>query len=65
MDETSKLKHLASHWLEHNGEHAGTYEEWADRMRKAGREDVAAQLRILAAETRKLDGILGKLQSLL
>ncbi|MGE5894894.1 MAG: hypothetical protein ACM34I_12630 [bacterium] len=36
MDDIEKLRHLVSHWQEHNQEHARTYREWADRMEKAG-----------------------------
>jgi uncharacterized damage-inducible protein DinB len=31
MGETEKLRVLLPHWIEHNGEHAGEFREWAQR----------------------------------
>jgi hypothetical protein len=31
MQETEKLRVLLPHWIEHNGEHAGEFREWAER----------------------------------
>jgi hypothetical protein len=31
MDEIEKLRVLLPHWIEHNGEHAGEFREWAER----------------------------------
>jgi len=31
MNETDKLRVLLPHWIEHNGEHAGEFQAWADR----------------------------------
>jgi len=65
MDDLSKLKHLVSHWYEHNDQHARTFEEWAERMRRAGREDLAEELSHLAQSTRSMDHVLGKMERLL
>ena len=31
MNEIDKLRVLLPHWIEHNGEHAGEFREWAKR----------------------------------
>jgi hypothetical protein len=31
MDELEKLRVLLPHWIEHNGEHAEEFREWAER----------------------------------
>lgn len=31
MNETEKLRVLLPHWIEHNGEHADEFREWAGR----------------------------------
>jgi hypothetical protein len=36
MSETDKLRVLLPHWIEHNGEHAWEFREWAGRARVAG-----------------------------
>jgi hypothetical protein len=35
MKETEKLRVLLPHWIEHNGEHAGEFREWAERAGRA------------------------------
>ncbi len=45
MDNISKLAHLLSHWVEHNQSHESTYLDWIQRAEKAGRRDVAAEIR--------------------
>lgn len=35
MEETEKLRVLLPHWIEHNGEHAGEFREWAGRAGEA------------------------------
>jgi len=35
MEETEKLRVLLPHWIEHNGEHAGEFREWAERAGEA------------------------------
>jgi hypothetical protein len=45
MSEIAKLRVLLPHWIEHNGEHAGEFREWADRAGPAKEHIVtAAQL---------------------
>jgi hypothetical protein len=31
MEETEKLRVLLPHWIEHNGEHAGEFRDWAQK----------------------------------
>jgi len=31
MEVTDKLRVLLPHWIEHNGEHAGEFRDWAER----------------------------------
>jgi hypothetical protein len=35
MSEIEKLRVLLPHWIEHNGEHAGEFREWANRAGSA------------------------------
>jgi len=36
--EAERLKHLLSHWIEHNEEHISKYKDWAQRIRKERKE---------------------------
>ena len=36
MDTAAKLHHLIDHWIEHNDQHAQTWQEWADRASSDG-----------------------------
>lgn len=65
MEDTAKLKHLVEHWFQHNDQHARTFDEWADRMKAAGRDDVAVELSHLSRATRQLDDVLKRLERLL
>lgn len=65
MNDVEKLKHLLSHWLEHNSEHAGTYREWSGRMRRESREDLAELLENIAHETEKMDELFRKARTLM
>lgn len=57
MDEMDKLRHLIGHWVEHNVEHANTYNEWAARAEAAGRPKAAGTLRRIASETERLNAL--------
>jgi len=39
-----KLIKLLDHWLKHNGDHAGTYRDWAEKARQKQLDTVAALL---------------------
>jgi hypothetical protein len=46
MNDLEKLKHLIGHWIEHEREHAVSYEEWADKIQHLdGGEEIASALR--------------------
>ena len=49
-----KVAKLLAHWLKHNGDHAATYREWAERSREAGMAHIA---RIMEAAADTTDGI--------
>jgi nickel/cobalt exporter len=44
MNDLDKLQVLLPHWIEHQAEHADELRSWAERIRLAGREDVAERL---------------------
>lgn len=58
MDEMDKLRHLIEHWMEHNVEHAATYNEWASRAEANGKVDASETLRKVASETGRLNAML-------
>lgn len=37
MEEADKLRVLLPHWIEHNGEHAGEFRQWAEKAGVAQR----------------------------
>ena len=43
-DELAKLRILFPHWIEHNGEHAERFREWAGKARGMGLKRVARQI---------------------
>ena len=45
-NDLAKLRILLPHWIEHNDEHATSFQEWAGRARKLGLEAVAKQIEI-------------------
>jgi hypothetical protein len=42
MDGIDKLRVLLPHWIEHNGEHAGEFREWAEQAGPAWNALMAA-----------------------
>jgi hypothetical protein len=54
MNDVEKLKILLPHWMEHNEEHAASFESWAKTMRSTGREDLAVALEKISREARTL-----------
>jgi hypothetical protein len=46
VEETEKLRVLLPHWIEHNGEHAGEFREWAQRAGPA-RDALLAAARLV------------------
>jgi len=45
-----KLRVLLPHWIEHNGEHAAEFREWAERALVAEREDVAWNIKVASEQ---------------
>lgn len=43
-DDLAKLRILLSHWIEHNDEHAESFQEWAERARELGQEETAQRI---------------------
>lgn len=65
VPEMEKLKILIKHWIDHNHEHAETYNEWAERAKAAGNTDLAGMLREIAEETKKIDGLFEKAKGII
>jgi hypothetical protein len=43
-EEKSKLKIILEHWVEHNEEHSREFKEWAEKAKKMGEKEVAAEI---------------------
>ena len=50
MDDLAKIRALLPHWIEHNEEHAAEFDQWAGRVRAAGREEVAEEIALAAKQ---------------
>jgi rubrerythrin len=55
MSMEEKLAKLLGHWVQHNEEHAKSYELWATRAKESGLEKVASLLETAAEKTRAAD----------
>ncbi len=60
--ELNKLSILIEHWIEHNLEHAKTYNEWAGRI---GGKDISEMLRKIALTTADINNMLERLEKML
>ena len=58
MSETDKLRVLLPHWIEHNGEHAWEFREWAER---AGHTTTSSRTRRVEEANRQLEDALDQL----
>ncbi|MBC8414533.1 MAG: hypothetical protein ISR96_05365 [Nitrospira sp.] len=65
MNDIEKLKHLLSHWKEHNDAHITTYSEWESKARKLNQEDVAEILKEISTESKKMNGLFDRAMKLL
>jgi Flp pilus assembly protein TadD len=45
-----KLRVLLPHWIEHNGEHAAEFLQWADKALAEGDQQVAEELALAAKQ---------------
>jgi len=55
MSMEEKLVKLLGHWMQHNEEHAKSFELWAQRAASQGLDEVAAHLEKAAGKTRSAD----------
>jgi len=60
MEEIEKLRVLIPHWIEHNGEHAAEFRQWAARAGVA-QADLMAAADALEAANKSLQAALEKL----
>jgi hypothetical protein len=60
MNERDKLRVLLPHWIEHNGEHAQEFHNWADRAGSA-RADILDAARLVEEANARLQNALDKL----
>jgi len=60
MTEIDKLRALLPHWIEHNQEHAGDFERWADTAEQAGHHVAAALIRQATGQVQRANKDLEK-----
>lgn len=60
MKETEKLRVLLPHWIEHNGEHAGEFRDWAQKA-GAARDALLDAAHFLEQANARLQEALGQL----
>lgn len=60
MEDAEKLRVLLPHWIEHNGEHAGEFREWAQKAGPA-RDALLDAARFLEQANTRLQKALGQL----
>jgi hypothetical protein len=58
MTDIEKLRALLPHWIEHNGEHAAEFANWAEKAFLAGHEEVAQTIRRAAEEMQQANNTL-------
>ena len=59
MEEIDKLRVLLPHWIEHNGEHAGEFRDWAERAGAARHALLNAACLLEEANSRLQEGLDG------
>jgi rubrerythrin len=60
MNDLVKLRHLLSHWMEHNSAHVNTYQEWAGKAEALGEIELANIIRQIADNSKNLDELFTK-----
>jgi methanogenic corrinoid protein MtbC1 len=50
-----KMSKLLEHWLKHNSDHVQTYQEWGQKAKDAGLNDMAVILQDIAAASSALN----------
>jgi hypothetical protein len=65
VTELEKLKHLLTHWIEHNDAHVINYSEWASKVDSLGEKELAVILNRIADESKRLNDLFNQaLQSI-
>jgi len=49
-DDITKLRVLLPYWIEHNEEHAASFQRWATKARELGRQAVAERIEVAVAQ---------------
>ena len=50
-----KLLKLLNHWIKHNDDHAGTYQEWMERMKEHHMDEAANLIEEAATLTHRIN----------
>ena len=58
MNDVEKVRALLPHWMEHNQEHAGEFEAWAEKAIAAGHETAAQTIRSAAEAMQQVNDAL-------
>ncbi len=61
MDENTKLRMLLPHWIEHNGEHAQEFRDYAGRSSDETRASLMAVAQLVEAANARLEEALAGL----
>lgn len=65
LSERDKLRKMIEHWIEHNVEHAQSFEQWAERARDMGESEVSELLRRATRDMIQVNGSFDKALTLL
>ena len=49
-DDITKLRVLLPYWIDHNEEHAASFQQWATKARELGRQAVAERIEVAVAQ---------------
>ena len=55
MSFDEKIKKIFEHWLKHNTDHAGTYNEWAQKARDNGLKEIGKILDEISSMTLEIN----------
>ena len=60
IDERTKLKALLNYWIEHNREHSQEFNEWAEKAKELGEDEVGEAMLRAVQEMDKSSQLLVK-----
>jgi ferritin len=60
LSDRDKLIRMFEHWLQHNEDHARSYEDWAGRARTMGEQEALQLLQDMAVSAREQNERLAK-----